>query len=70
MASEYTTLDGDTWDSIAYSEMGDEAHLGLLLLANPEHAYTLTFASGVVLTVPDAPTPDPATTLPPWRTSS
>jgi putative Ca2+/H+ antiporter (TMEM165/GDT1 family) len=67
MASSYTTQAGDTFDSIALSEMGDEAHLGLIVLANPEHAYTLEFSDGVTLTIPDTPEPDADTSLPPWR---
>ena len=67
MPSSYTTVSGDTWDSIAYSELGDERYMGLLLLANPAQDYVLSFPDGVALTVPDVPEPDPDANLPPWR---
>lgn len=62
----YTTISGDTFDSIAYSQLGDERYLDLLILANPLHAYTVRFSAGVELTIPAVPTPDTAPNLPPW----
>lgn len=67
MPGSYTTRAGDEWDAIAYREYGDERYMHLLLDANPDHNYTTIFDSGVVLVVPDMPTPAPPSTLPPWR---
>jgi hypothetical protein len=63
----YTTVSGDTWDGIAYAQLGDERYLDLLILANPTHAYLTRLPAGLVLRVPARPTPDPAPNLPPWR---
>lgn len=63
----YTTKSGDTWDGLAFTLLGDERYLHLLILANPAHAYLTRLPAGVVLTVPEVPTPDPAPNLPPWR---
>ncbi len=66
-ASTYTTVAGDTWDSIAFSQLGNERYLQELILANPAQAYTVRFPAGVVLTIPEIPTPDTSPNLPPWR---
>ena len=62
----YSTLQGDTWDGIAFKLYGDANLMTLLLNANPEQAKTVVFSGGVILDVPPKPadTPD---TLPPWR---
>mgnify|MGYP002629988840 CR=1 FL=1 len=67
MPGSYTTISGDTWDGIAYAQMGNERYMHLLILANPEQAYAQRFAEGVLLVVPDVPTPDTSPNLPPWR---
>ena len=67
MASTYTTTAGDTWDAIAYSEMGDERYLDQLILANRAHAYYDRLPAGLALAIPDAETPDTSPSLPPWR---
>ncbi len=66
-ASTYTTSSGDCWDGIAFKQYGNERYMYLLIDANPAHNYTARFDSGVVLVVPELPTPAPPTTLPPWR---
>ena len=48
MASTYTTIQGDTWDLIAYKLYGEEKYMKNLL-------DVLIFPSGTVLTVPDLP---------------
>ena len=67
MASTYTTTQGDTWDLIAYAEMGDEHYLDQLILANRAHAYYVHLPAGLTLTIPDAEEPDTSPSLPPWR---
>lgn len=67
MARSTTTIQSDTWDSIAYRLWGEERHLNLLRDANPEHADTLIFPAGVVLNLPDTPArPERVKGMPPW----
>ena len=67
MARSYTTIQSDTWDSIAYRLWGEERHLHLLRDANADHADTLIFPAGVTLNLPDTPGIAVKTTeLPPW----
>lgn len=67
MARRYTTVQADTWDSVAYRLWGEERHLDLLLAANPDYADTLVFPVGTVLTVPDTPArPERVKGVPPW----
>ncbi|MNO05181.1 Phage Tail Protein X [compost metagenome] len=62
----YTTIQGDTWDGIAFKLYGDENLMPLLLNANQGQADTVIFAGGVVLNVPDTPE-ETASDLPPWK---
>ena len=64
---QYMTVSGDTWDNAAAAAMGDEAHMGLLMAANPEHSKTVIFAANTALRVPETPKPEPSGNLPPWR---
>lgn len=66
MAAEYSTVQGDTFDGIAWRLWGDEHLAHLLMAANPGLMDTLVFAPGVRLVVPDyTPRPQQAD-LPPW----
>lgn len=67
MADTYTSISGDTWDLISFKVYGDERYLDRLILANPAHAYLVRLPAGLVLTVPEIPTPDTSPNLPPWR---
>ncbi|BAQ11442.1 hypothetical protein OXB_2972 [Bacillus sp. OxB-1] len=53
---KYTTIQGDTWDLIAYRLWGSEYLLPLLLEANPEHKDIVIFSGAVILNVPDIDT--------------
>ncbi len=66
MPSTYRTIQGDTWDLIAWRELGSEKYLDRLLDANPAYRETLIFPANAVLTIPDV---DAATLdgLPPWK---
>jgi len=55
MASVYTTIQGDTWDLIAYKLYGDEKYMKLLIEANWPQLDTLEFSAGVEINVPDLP---------------
>ncbi len=62
----YTTTEGDTWDLIAYRELGSERYTALLMEANTEHIHTVIFSAGIKLTIPEISTPLPES-LPPWK---
>lgn len=62
----YTTTQGDTWDLIAYRQLGSERYMALLLEANRSHIHTVVFSAGIKLTIPDVSTPLPES-LPPWK---
>ncbi|GIO33128.1 membrane protein [Paenibacillus albilobatus] len=62
----YSTLQGDTWDCIAYKLAGSEAFMIPLIHANPQHADIVIFSAGFTLNVPDLPV-DAPDSLPPWR---
>jgi phage tail protein X len=62
----YTTVQGDTWDVIAYKVYGREDRMTLLLQANPGHEDTVIFSGGVQLIVPPA-TVESSVSLPPWK---
>lgn len=68
MASIYETSQGDTWDLIAYKELGSCTRMKELMNANYEcRAYTV-FPAGIKLVLPDV---DEVETvyldLPPWK---
>ncbi len=50
----YTTKQGDTWDGIAYTELGDCARTKDLMWANQQHLGYCTFPAGIVLTLPES----------------
>lgn len=66
MSGKYTTIQGDTWDSIAYKLYGDEKYMKDLIEANWPLLETLVFSSGTVITVPDLPA-ETDDGLPFWR---
>ncbi len=68
-AATYTTVQGDTWDSIAYKLWGMEECAANLMQANYKYLDILVFSSGTVLSVPDLPSEDYGW-LPGWRADS
>lgn len=65
----YTTIQGDTWDGIAFRLWGEERHMHRIIEANPEHADTLIFSAGVLLLLPQITPPTAKSSeLPPWYT--
>ena len=66
---KYTTIQGDTWDGIAYKLYGDEKHMKELIEANWPVVDTLVFSAGVELNVPDLPE-ESSSDLPIWRRTS
>jgi phage tail protein X len=63
---EYVTVQGDTWDLIAFRVYGSEKYMTTLIEANPEHRETVFFSAGIRLTVPEISSPLPLS-LPPWK---
>ena len=70
MSSTYTTIQGDTWDGMAYKLYGDEKYMGNLIEANWAYADIMLFSAGTTLTVPDLPEDEDDDNLPIWRRSS
>lgn len=68
MSKTYTAVQGDMWDSIAYSKMGSVAYTDKLMQANQEHAGYYILPAGITLTLPDVDTTaDDMSALPPWK---
>jgi phage tail protein X len=64
----YTTRQGDTWDIIAYQQLGDELLLGKLKEANPRHMEYVIFPAGIKLVIPSVSAEEAAqNNLPPWK---
>lgn len=69
-SNNYMTVQGDTWDSIAFKFYGDENYADVLMDANPEHIEWFVFESGVKISVPDIHEIEAeriARTFPEWR---
>lgn len=66
MSKTYTTIQGDMWDSIAFSQLGSEAYTDRLMNLNPQYLGYYTFPAGIVLKLPD-PAEDVGDALPPWK---
>lgn len=66
MSKTYTTVQGDKWDSIAYSQLGGTAHTDKLINMNQQYIDYYIFPAGITLTLPEI-TVEVADTLPPWK---
>ncbi|QLG39397.1 tail protein X [Paenibacillus sp. E222] len=64
----YRTIQGDTWDGIAYKLTGSYDAMPALMYANLDHIQTVVFTAGVVLAVPELQAQE-SSTLPSWRTA-
>ncbi len=62
----YTTKQGDTWDIIAYQQLGSTDHTDRLISANLEHVGTFLFPAGVALRLPEIEEKTSGS-LPPWK---
>lgn len=62
----YTTVQGDTWDMIAYRQLGSTDYTDKLVTANLEHVGTLLFPAGIRLRLPKVEE-KPNGNLPPWK---
>lgn len=63
---KYSTMSGDTFDSISLDFYDDERFASVIIQANLKYRRVITFSGGEELFIPiiDDPTP---TTLPPWK---
>lgn len=62
----YSTISGDTWDKVAFSELGEERLANLIIEANLNHIETVIFKSGVLLNIPEV-SANLSDNLPPWK---
>ena len=65
----YITVQGDTWDLIAYrmyKKLGAENLMDILLENNEAHIDTLIFPANIKLNIPDIAEPV-IENLPPWK---
>ncbi len=63
---KYVTKQGDTWDGIAWSELGDVRYTPLLMRANEGVLETQYFRAGVELELPTIESAS-KTTKAPWE---
>lgn len=66
MAATYTTIQGETWDQIAYKVYGGEEYAAFLMANNYPFLDILVFSAGTVLNTPGLPEEEDWE-LPPWR---
>ncbi len=62
----YRTIQGDTWDKIAYQQLGSTDYTDQLINANLEHLGTFIFPAGVTLRLPEIVVKADSN-LPPWK---
>ena len=68
MASTYETSQGDTWDLIAFRELGSCSRMRELMNANYEYRAYTVFPAGIKLVLPDVDEEDAVyLDLPPWK---
>jgi phage tail protein X len=64
----YTTRQGDTFDSIAFNNLGDRRYTKELMELNTNYLDIVIFSGNIVLNLPEIETPDTtAMNQPPWR---
>lgn len=62
----YITESGDTWDRIAFIQMGSEYHMPGLMMRNRRYINYSMFPSGIALEIPEVTQPINQA-LPPWK---
>lgn len=67
LSNTYTTRSGDTWDLIAYEQLGSCRYVNLLIEANQGYIDTAIFSAGTILTLPEITEETKTENLPPWR---
>lgn len=64
--SKYSTIQGDTWDMIAFKQLGSEEYTNLLIQENPTYINQVIFPAGIELSLPEISIPK-SSNLPPWK---
>jgi len=68
MITQYTTKEGERWDTIAFKAYGDPLKIKEIADANPNVPLRDTIPTNTVLNVPVIPEPTlDETLLPPWK---
>lgn len=62
----YTTKQGDMWDSIAHSQLGNVSYTDKLMNLNQQYRECYTFPAGIVLQLPEV-SATVIDTMPPWK---
>lgn len=68
--TEYITLEGERWDTVAYKAYGDPTAIEDIIDANPDVAITARLEAGIRLQIPVKDTlavEVDTTLLPPWK---
>lgn len=63
---KYKTIQGDTWDIIAFNKLGGEQYTHLLIEANFKYRNYVIFPANIELILPEITT-SINTLLPPWK---
>ncbi len=63
---KYETIQGDTWDAIAFKVYGEEKYMRYLMEANWSLLDIMMFSDGNILEVPDLPE-ETDEDIPDWR---
>lgn len=63
---QYTTIQGDTWDMIAYKVYGNEYRMKELMACNLKYIDVAVFSAGINLITPTIENPV-SSKLPPWK---
>lgn len=66
MSRTYIKAQGDMWDGIAHTQLGDVAYTDKLISLNPAYRDFYIFPAGIALTLPE-PAADVSPNLPPWK---
>lgn len=64
--SVYRTVQGDTWDMIAYKQLGSTYYTDRLVSANLKYREIFLFTAGIELVLPEIPE-TLSSSLPPWK---
>lgn len=68
MSKTYTTIQGDMWDSIAYTQLGSVDRVDRLMALNAQYLDIYIFPAGIELKLPDSVKVD--RTALPWKAVS
>lgn len=63
----HTTSQGETFDIIAYNELGNAKLASQIMELNPGYMDVVFFSSGVELVLPEVPATTTSLPQPPWK---